>query len=143
LDGDVDRVGDVCDDCPTDYDPSQTDLDQDGEGDRCDLEDRVILIYVIDKDYIDWQSETGPNAWNVYMGDLSVLRSTGVYTQAPFSNPLADRRCHLGLNFTDNLTAPAEGAVQFSMVTGLTGPIESDLGTSGAGAPRANTNPCP
>ncbi|MBU0985248.1 MAG: thrombospondin type 3 repeat-containing protein, partial [candidate division Zixibacteria bacterium] len=35
-DGDNDGVGDVCDDCPDDYDPAQTDVDNDGFGDGCD-----------------------------------------------------------------------------------------------------------
>jgi hypothetical protein len=143
IDGDGDGVGNACDDCPTDFDPSQTDFDHDGQGDRCDLNDGLILIYITDRDFIDWQNETGPNAWNVYEGDLSVLRSTGVYAQQPSSNPIADRRCHLGLNYTDNFYEPPPGTVQFSLVTGMTGFTEGSLGTNSAGVPRANANPCP
>lgn len=143
IDGDADQFGNGCDDCPNDFDPSQTDFDHDGQGDRCDLDDGLILIYITDKDYIDWQQEAGPNAWNVYEGDLAVLRSTGAYTQQPSSNPMADRRCHLGLNYTENFYAPPPGSVQFSLVTGMAGPIEGSLGTNSAGVPRANANPCP
>ena len=36
-----------------------------------------------------------------------------------------------------------EGKVKFSLVTGVTGGVESSLGTNSAGVPRANANPCP
>jgi hypothetical protein len=143
LDGDGDHVGEMCDDCPTDYDPPQSDFDHDGEGDRCDINDGLIYVFITDRDYIDWQAEVGPNAWNVYEGDLAVLRDTVVYTQLPSSNPIADRRCHLSLNSTDNFIVPPGGTVQFSLITGVTGLVEGSLGTNSAGVPRANTNPCP
>jgi hypothetical protein len=143
LDSDDDQAGQACDNCLTDYNPTQSDFDHDGAGDRCDLHDGLIYIFITDRDYIDWQNEAGPNAWNVYEGDLAVLRGTGSYTQQPASNPGADRRCHLSLNFTDDFDVPAPGAVQFSLVTGITGIVEGSLGTNSAGATRANTNPCP
>jgi hypothetical protein len=104
------------------------------------------LIYVLgtdDKDFIEWQAELGPSSWNVYEGDLSVLRSSGVYTQAPGSNPLAGRQCGVTDVFVQDLVVPGPGQVRFSLVTGVTGGVEGNLGTSSAGAPRANANPCP
>jgi subtilisin-like proprotein convertase family protein/putative hemolysin len=38
-DGDGDGVGDTVDNCPLDYNPSQTDTDSDGSGDACDDDD--------------------------------------------------------------------------------------------------------
>jgi hypothetical protein len=143
-DADGDRVGDACDNCPLDHSSAQSDVDHDGVGDVCDLSDG--LIYVVgpgDDNTIRWQNETGPTAWNVYTGDLSVLRATGEYTQALGSNPLADRRCGLTDLFVDNLVVPSTGGVQFSLVSGVTGGVEGSLGTNSAGVPRANTNPCP
>ena len=39
VDTDADTVGDVCDNCPGDYNPDQLDADADGEGDVCDDDD--------------------------------------------------------------------------------------------------------
>jgi N-acetylneuraminic acid mutarotase len=143
-DTDGDRVGDACDDCANDADPSQTDFDHDGEGDVCDVNDGLILILgTDDKSYIEWQQETGPQTWNVYTGDLAVLRSSGVYTQVPGSNPLASRACGVADVFSQDSTIPDPGRVQYSLVTGVTGGVEGSLGTNHAGTPRPNTNPCP
>jgi hypothetical protein len=72
-----------------------------------------------------------------------VLRATGVYTQAPGSDPLAQRDCGL-LNPADaDATVPDVGQVAFWLVTGAIGGFEGSLGTDSAGVPRANSNPCP
>jgi hypothetical protein len=143
-DYDRDRVGDACDNCLFDYNPSQSDSDNNGVGDICDLNDG--LIYVIgtdDKDYIEWQQEGGFTSWNVYTGDLDVLRATGTYTQVPGSNALAERHCGLADPWVEDFASPPVGKVKFSLVTGLVGGVESGLGTNSAGAPRPNVNPCP
>jgi len=143
-DTDLDRVGDACDNCLSDYNPGQLDMNLDGEGDLCDLNDGLIYVFgTDDKNYIEWQAETGPSSWNAYEGDLAVLKSTGVYTQAPGSNPLADRQCGLADTFVQDLVIPAAGKVRFSLVTGVTGGVEGSLGTNSAGVPRPNANPCP
>jgi N-acetylneuraminic acid mutarotase len=143
-DTDVDRVGDACDNCLFDFNATQSDFNQDGEGDICDVNDGLIYVFgTDDKNFIEWQGETGPSSFNVYEGDLSVLRSTGIYTQAPGSNPLADRQCGVADLFVEDLVVPSSGQVRFSLVTGVTAGIEGSLGTNSAGAPRANTNPCP
>jgi hypothetical protein len=162
-DQDSDGLGDVCDPCPTavgpdpdgdalcaagdncpsTYNPTQSDFDHDGVGDACDLDDGVIQLYATDKDHLAWQQEQGYTGWNVYEGDLSVLRSTGTYTQPPGSNPLADRHCGLGDTTVASSHAPDPGGVGFSLVTGVFGGIEGGLGADSAGTPRPNTNPCP
>ncbi|HJQ99923.1 MAG TPA: MopE-related protein [Candidatus Polarisedimenticolaceae bacterium] len=142
-DFDVDRVGDACDNCLFDYNPAQSNRDFDGEGDRCDLNDGLIYVFATDRNYVEWQEESGPTTWNVYEGDLSVLRTTGAYTQVPGSNPLAQKSCGVSDPYVSDLEAVPLGAVKFSLVTGVTGGVEGSLGTSSAGGPRANTNPCP
>ena len=92
---------------------------------------------------IEWQAETGPTSWDVYTGDLDVLRGTGVYTQAPGSNPLADRFCDLPTTSVADPVVPAAGKVEFVLVTGKLGGIEGSLGTESDGTERPNTNPCP
>jgi hypothetical protein len=142
-DTDVDRIGDVCDNCLLDYNESQSDADLDQEGDVCDLDDGIILLFRIDPDFVEWQAETGPTAWNVYQGDLAVLRSSGVYTQLPGTNPLAERDCGvIGFYVSDSDTPPV-GAVQFSLVTGIVGSVEGSLGQDSTGTERPNANPCP
>ena len=142
-DSDADGVGDACDDCLFDYNPAQTDFDGDGEGDACDLDDGLIYLYSADRDYIDWQQETGPMSWNVYEGDLDVLRATGVYTQLPGSDPLADRHCGVIDTRVEDFDAPPAGEVKFALVTGVQDGVEWSLGTNSNGVTRQNTNPCP
>ena len=142
LDADGDLVAGACDNCPTTWNPTQSDFDHDGEGDACDLNDGEIYQWRDDKGSVSWQPEQGPTEWNVYTGDLAVLRSTGEYTQAPDSNALADRQCHLAATFAADTNDPAPGNASFTLVAGVTSGVEGSLGTSSAG-PRANTNPCP
>ncbi|HEX4823302.1 MAG TPA: MopE-related protein [Candidatus Polarisedimenticolaceae bacterium] len=144
IDTDGDKVGDNCDNCAFDFNPSQSDFDQDGEGDVCDLNDGLIYIFgTDDKSYVEWQQESGPSAFNVYTGDLSVLRLSGTYTQAPGSNPLASKSCGVTDPFSLDTIVPGSAQVEFSLVTGVTGGVEGSLGTDSAGTPRPNANPCP
>jgi len=78
----------------------------------------------------------------VYRGSLRVLRMTGIFTQIPGSNPFADRLCHLADPYYRDLSAIPTGCA-FYLVTGISGGVESSLGTTSSGASRLNTAPCP
>jgi hypothetical protein len=123
--------------------PTQGDFNHDGQGDACDLYDGLIYIYSSDPNYVEWQQESGFASWNVYEGDLGVLRATATYTQAPGSNALAIRVCGTENTWVDDVTPPPAGKVKFTLVTGVVEGVEGSLGTNSAGVPRANTNPCP
>ena len=143
-DSDGDRAGDACDNCLFDYNPSQSDFDHDNEGDVCDVNDGLIYQFVTDPNYIEWQEEVGPTSWNVYEGDLAVLRATGTYTQAPGSNPMADRHCGLANPWVEDFDVPENaGGAKYALVTGITSGVEGSLGNNSAGTERPNANPCP
>jgi hypothetical protein len=142
-DPDGDALLDACDDCDAVYDPAQSDLDADGEGDACDLDDGMIRIFWSDPDLVEWQHEAGYQTWNAYRGDLAVLKQSGVYTQAPGSNPLASRACGLASPSSADLGAPPAGKASFFLATGVANGVESGLGRDSAGNERPNANPCP
>ena len=143
-DFDGDGVGDACDNCYFDYNPTQSDLNHNGIGDLCDEHDGLIYVYgTDDKNWIEWLPEFDDQSWNVYTGDLGVLRSTGAYAQSPGSSPLASRQCHLVNAYAYDPVIPDPGSVEYSLVTSVRNGIEGDLGTDSRGAPRVNLNPCP
>ncbi len=145
LDTDVDFVGDACDNCPSTPNPGQADGDSDAVGDACDLNDSVIFVSALDATLISWQQETGFNQWNLYKGDLAVLRTTGEYTQLPGSNPLAAQACDLAqfssFWIDSNPIDPNDAA--FFLVSGNAAGVEGTLGTDSDGAQRTNANACP
>jgi N-acetylneuraminic acid mutarotase len=143
VDSDADAVHDACDNCPYTANTPQSDFDHDGSGDACDLNDGLIYVFAADKLHRSWQSESGYTAWNSYRGSLAALRATGAYTQAPGSNPSAARDCGVPGTFVDDPAVPGPGQVAFNLVTGVSGGMESGLGTNSAGNPRPNANPCP
>jgi N-acetylneuraminic acid mutarotase len=142
-DADHDGIGDACDNCLLEENSAQSDVDHDGTGDACDLDDGLIYVRAPDAGQVSWDQETGPTSWNVYEGDLDVLRATGAYTQVPGSNPLADRHCGLLATSVDDPVVPAVGKVRFVLVTGMQDGTEWSLGTDSSGVPRPNTAPCP
>jgi hypothetical protein len=143
-DTDADSIHDACDDCRFTFNPAQSDQDDDGEGDACDTDDGAIFVFgPTNASRVEWQGETGESAWNVYHGDLSVLRSSGFYTQAPGSNPVAARQCGVAEMGIDDTGEVLQGLTRFTLVTGVTNGLEGGLGEDGQGSPRVNLNPCP
>jgi hypothetical protein len=143
FDTDGDGLSSCNDNCATVFNPSQSDVDADFEGDHCDLDDGHIYIRFSTAAQVAWQAEQGYTAWNLYRGDLAVLRATGVYTQAPGSNALAARECGLAVPTAADAPPPGPGATAFFLVTGESGGVEGGLGDDSAGTPRPHHNPCP
>ena len=142
LDGDGDGIGDVCDNCPVGYNSTQIDSDGDGVGDACDPSSGVIWL-VADSGYrIDWSSPPIYDGWNLYRGDLEVLKLTGAYTQTPGTNALAMQACGLNVTWLDDFENPQAGKVAFYLVAGTISGVEGTLGVNSAGQPRPNPNPC-
>jgi hypothetical protein len=54
-----------------------------------DLNDGLILLGFGDESSVEWQLENGSESWNLYRGELGILKSTGVYTQDPATVPMA------------------------------------------------------
>ena len=102
----------------------------------------MIYITFSESDIVDWQQEVPFVAWNSYRGDLDTLKSTGIYTQLPGSNPLAAQQCGLTDPFAQDLSILESGQVAFFLTTGVFGNSETDLGMSSSGT-RSNLNPCP
>ena len=134
-DGDADRVGDVCDNCPV-SNADQVDLDRDGQGDVCDLDDGTIYIRFDENSVVAWHPEAAFESWNLYTGDLSVLRTVGIYTLG--------KSCGLG-GLQAAAADPPPGAGMLFLVTGIYSgtATECSLGRDSAGHERPNTLPCP
>jgi len=141
-DRDGDHIHAPCDNCPDAFNPSQGDMDHDGVGDRCDLDDGEVFEWRSDATTIQWTPEDGATRWNVYVGDLGVLKQTLTYTQTPGSNPIASRQCGLAQTSVEDLAVPDAGGVSFSLVTAVTAGIEGSLGYASFGE-RPSTDPCP
>jgi hypothetical protein len=142
-DTDGDSVGDVCDNCALDPNRDQGDINSDFVGDVCDLNDGLILLRLPDDLTVEWQQESGYETFNWYRGDLSVLRSSGLYTQDPNAVPLAGRECELVDPFTYDFSGPTPGKGVFFLVTGVHFGMEGSLGKNSSGIERVNANPCP
>lgn len=141
-DGDLDGILGACDNCPTVRNESQSDLDADGEGDACDLDDGLVLFDRIENPRVSWQGDPLYAAYNLYRGSLAVLFATGEYTQEPGSNPYAGRFCGLTGTGQDDGLVPASGEAFHWLVAGVGAGGEEPLG-DGSGVTRPNAHPCP
>lgn len=140
IDSDGDGLRNACDNCVFVANPAQTDIDDDFEGDPCDLDDGLIRLTMQGLTSIDWQLEAGFSDWNLRRGDLDVLRSSGGYTQPVGSNASAERWCALGANFAADGFLPLAGEIVFYLASGTPGDA---IGVDSTGAARPNDDPCP
>jgi hypothetical protein len=85
------------------------------------------------RDFVVWFASFPFESFNVYRGEIAELRAG--YGEC-FAASVT------GTQVADPAQPPAGGAF-FYLVSGLNGGIESPLGFTSAGAPRAATNPCP
>jgi hypothetical protein len=139
---DADGIGDACDTCPLLGNAGQDDGDADGQGDPCDLDDGLLWFTEMLPDEVRWQDDLVYEGFNLYRGDLAVLRGGGPYTQDPAA-PHVDRWCGLpGPTSGDGYEPPPNVALYY-LVTGIAGGIEGTLtwGPDGGGVP--NDHPCP
>lgn len=136
-DADGDGVGDACDVCPGVADPGQVDADGDGLGDACDLDDG--LLYFVDAgETVSWQADPAFTAFDLYRGDLAVLRTGGDYTQDPAGAGVA-RFCAISGTTQSDPFVPAPGAALFWLVAGAG---SGDLGVDDDLTPRPSAHGC-
>ncbi|HET8945506.1 MAG TPA: MopE-related protein [Candidatus Polarisedimenticolia bacterium] len=141
-DTDGDRLGDACDNCPTLPNGDQSDFDSDHQGDACDLDDGLLMIWVTLPDEVDWDSEPTFLLYDVYRGDLDVLKATGESTQDPAVVPLAGRSCgQVDPFLLDDPPPPGKGV--FYLVAVTTSGGYQGIGNDSSGNPRLNAHPCP
>jgi hypothetical protein len=142
-DEDGDGLQNSSDNCPFITNLDQADIDSDLVGDACDLDDGQILIGPGRDSRVEWQQEAGFEAFNLYRGNLAVLKASGIYTQDPDTVPLAGRECGSVVAYADDDSAPAPGEGVFFLVTGVHLGVEGSLGLDSAGVERPNSHPCP
>lgn len=106
---------------------------------RGEAEDLRVLA---DKVTLEWSARSDAGSYNVYRGDLEVLRTAGAYTQDPTQVPLAERWCGLTVDQHVDGSVPPPEAIVFYLVTPV-GSTEGSLGFDSEGAPRPNSHPCP
>jgi len=143
IDSDADGAGDACDNCAGLYNPDQTDRDFDGQGDLCDLDDGWVLFNGMTASSQSWQAETVYTSFNLYRGDLAVLRSTGEAIQDPGTGANAAQFCNLGTPGHSDGYIPPPGEAVLYLVTGDDGVTESTPGQGSDGLPRRNDHACP
>lgn len=139
---DADDHGDACDNCDLRANVSQRDLDLDGEGDECDLDDGVVFFEAVTHPTISWQPDPSYSRFNLYRGSLAVLIATGSASQAPGSDPCAERWCGVVVTAHDDSFVPTAGEACYWLVAGVGTTGEEPLG-DGAGVVRRNDFPCP
>lgn len=110
------------------------------EGSCPDMRSQIRLD-VADPSLVWWAAESRSDSYNLYRGDLAVLKQTGMYTQDPASVPLAERSCDLPTPDLSDFVTLAPGQAVFYLVS-VNASGEGSLGTNSAGQVRPNTLPC-
>jgi hypothetical protein len=139
---DLDGIGDTLDNCPLIFNPAQPDIDDDDEGDVCDLDDGELLFTDLGPTLVQWQAETVYDTFNLYRGDTSLIATEG-YAQDPVGVQNADRFCGELNSFMLDSFVPPLGSTVHYLVTGVVGGIESSLGRDWLGMERPGTWACP
>ena len=142
IDADADDVGDACDNCALLPNAGQDDGDADGQGDACDLDDGLLAFTEMRPGELRWQDDSIYDWFNLYRGDLAVLRGGGSYTQDPTA-PHVDRWCGLTSAIAGDTYAPPAGTALYYLVTGVAAGIEGSLGWGPDGGGSPNEHPCP
>jgi Subtilase family/Putative metal-binding motif len=140
FDPDGDGLASCFDNCPIVANPGQTDLDDDGEGDACDLNDGYIDVRLDDTQSIRWQQEQAWPLFNVYRGNLGELTDTDHDGAAEsYGTCLAEDLP--GPSFVD-AAMPAVGQGFIYLIRGKSAGVEGPLGDASSGAPRLNVRTC-
>jgi len=101
------------------------------------------VVISVDAGAVGWTTDPDAQLYNLYRGNLSLLRAAGAYTQDPGAEPLAEKMCDLNANSESDAFAPPLGEVVFYLVSSDNGLVEGSLGWNSAGVERTNDNPCP
>ncbi len=139
---------------------SQTDVDGlerpvDGNADGLAVADlgafeypsgEVFGLVFVNKENLSWEISEGQTDFNLYRGELRLLRTAGIYTQNP-QRPLVEQFCDIPsetLPFSDAFVPPA-GEATFYLVTFINSrrTFEGTLGEDSSGALRPNDLSCP
>jgi hypothetical protein len=132
-----------CDNCVDERNSDQGDVDQDTEGDVCDLDDGVFFTDISSPENVMYQQEQGYTSFNIYRGAMSYFRSTGIYTQDPLLVSEAARFCGEtgGVRYDPFVPSIGEAVYYLTSGVGVSG-LESGLGADSNGTSRPNHNPC-
>jgi hypothetical protein len=92
-----------------------------------------------------WDPSVDPSAvWNLYRGELSVLKATGVYTQDNVTAPDSRQWCGVNVSNVSDMDTPSAGATWFYLAVVSAG-VEGTLGFDSSLTSRPFTDPnrCP
>ena len=125
----------------------------DGDGDLVAIADigayeypsgEVFDLVFTSNDTLDWEVLPEDQAFNLYRGSLSAVKTQGVYTQNPIF-PIPEQFCEipaLSVPYSDVYT-PTSGKTAIYLVTKVAPTFEGSLGYASDGDLRPNDYPCP